>query len=107
LILQQFQTGGFLDLTEQSTLAAISSHNALTLISARINVLWSRHLGMDDAQCRYPDLLELDPLYRVEEAADELLLRVVWPSDTLRKECTSTTPLLPKLVRVPSCIVKE
>jgi hypothetical protein len=60
LILQQFQTGGFLDLMKQSALAAISSHNAITLISAN-RLLWPRHLGVDDALCRRLELLELIP----------------------------------------------
>ena len=106
-ILRQFQTGGFLDLTEQPTLDAISSHHALTLIGARTDLLWTQHLGVDDALCRRQDLLEFNPLYRVEEATDELLLRAMWPSDTLRRECTGTTPLLPELVRLPLHIVEE
>jgi hypothetical protein len=106
-ILRQFQTGGFLDLTEQPTLDTISSHNALTLIGARTDLLWTQHLGVDDALCRRQDLLEFNPLYRVEEATDELLLRAMWPSDTLRRECIGTTLLLPELVRVPLRIVEE
>jgi SAM-dependent methyltransferase len=106
-ILRQFQAGGFLDLTEQSTLDTIASHNALTLIGARTDLLWTRHLGVDDALCRRPDLLAFNPLYRVEGSTDELLLRAMWPSDTLRRECTGTIPLPPESVRVPLRIVEE
>jgi hypothetical protein len=106
-ILRQFQSGGFLDLTEQPTVDAVASSNALTLIGARTDSLWRRHLGLDDALCRRPDLLEFNPLYRVEGETDELILRAVWPSDALRKECTGTTSLLPEWIREPWRIVEE
>ena len=100
-ILRQFQAGGFLDLTEQPTIDMLSSNNALTLIGARSDLLWRRHLGLDNKLCYRPDLLEFNPLYCIERGKEEFILRAVWPSDSLRRECIGTPPLLPDIVRVP------
>jgi SAM-dependent methyltransferase len=106
-ILGQFQAGGFLDLTEQAPIEAISSDNALTLIGARTDSMWRKHLAMDDLLFRRYDLLEFNPLYRVEVAKDELILRAKWPTESLRRECTGTTTPLPELVHLPFSTVEE
>lgn len=106
-ILRQFQHDGSLDLTHQPPAAGLDSSNALTLVGARTEDLWRRHTDLDAALARRPDLLELNPLYRLEKGRDELIATAAWPSESLRRECMGTPPLLPESVRISSRTQQE
>lgn len=106
-VLRQFQESGSLDLTAQSEGRSLASSHALTLVGARTETLWRKHTSLDDAFCRRPDLLGFNPLYRVEEIPEGLMLRSEWPSDSLRRECVGKTPVLPESVVVPRAVIRE
>ena len=106
-VLRQFQNEGSLDLTHQPSLAALDSSNALTLMGARQEHLWKRYSDLDMALFRRPDLLALNPLYRLEKTADGLTARAAWPSESLRRECTETTPPLRDTVHLSSRTLHE
>jgi SAM-dependent methyltransferase len=106
-VLHQFQAGGCLDLTEQEDIRSLASSHALTLVGARLGTLWEKHAGLDDAMCRRPDLLGFNPLYRAERVSDGLMLRSVWPSESLRRECIGKMPVLPESMHVPQHVVDE
>jgi hypothetical protein len=106
-VLHQFQTSGCLDLKAQSDVRSLVSSQVLTLVGARAETLWEKHTGLDDAMCRRPDLLGFNPLYHVEEVSDGLMLRSVWPSESLRQECIGKMPVLPEAVHVPQGLVNE
>jgi SAM-dependent methyltransferase len=106
-VLHQFLAGGCLDLTEQSDIRSLASSDALTLVGARTETLWEKHAGLDDALCRRPDLIEFNPLYRAENVSDGLMLRSVWPSESLRRECIGKIPILPESVLVKQHVLDE
>lgn len=106
-VLRQFQESGSLDLTAQSESGSLVSSHALTLVGARTESLWEKHTCLDDAFCSRPDLLGFNPLYRVEEVPDGLMLRSEWPSDSLRRECVGKMAVLPDTVLVPRRVVRE
>jgi SAM-dependent methyltransferase len=106
-VLHQFQTGGFLDLTEQPDNRSLVSSHALTLLGARTETLWEKHAGLDDALCRRPDFIGFNPLYQVENVSDGLILRSDWPSESLRRECVEEIPILPETVQVSQHVVDE
>jgi SAM-dependent methyltransferase len=106
-ILRQFQHDGSLDLTPQPPAADLDSSNALTLVGARTEHLWKRHADLDTALSRRSDLLGLNPLYRLEKAPDGLVAKAAWPSESLRRECTGTPPLLRESVHVDSRTLRE
>lgn len=107
-VLRQFQADGSLDLTEQASIEALDSSNAITLMGARNASMWRRHEFLDDALCRRPDLLSFNPLYRVERVADGLMARATWPSESLRIECAGTAlNCVPETIHLPYRIVEE
>jgi len=106
-VLQQYQTSGCLDLVSQPDTASVESSNALILMGARTEDLWTRHSGLEDALRRRPDLLGFNPIYRVEEATDGLTLTSAYPSESLRQECVGKTPILPDEVHIPARVLKE
>lgn len=106
-VLRQFHDGGSLDLISQPSAARLDSSNALTLMGAREEHLWKRYGGLDTALYRRPELLALNPLYRLEKAADGLIARASWPSEALRKECSGITPVLRDTVHLSSRTVHE
>jgi SAM-dependent methyltransferase len=106
-ILHQFQTSASLDLTAPSDIRSLVSSRALTLVGARTETLWKKHASLDDALCRRPDLIGFNPLYRAESVSDGLMLRSVWPSESLRRECIGTMPVLPECVHVRQHVVDE
>jgi SAM-dependent methyltransferase/uncharacterized protein YbaR (Trm112 family) len=99
---RQFQGDGSLDLTRQPSIPVLDSSDALTLVGARNESLWKRHSDLDSALFRRPDLLGFNPLYRLEKAADGLVAGAAWPSESLRRECTGTKPLLRETVHISS-----
>jgi SAM-dependent methyltransferase/uncharacterized protein YbaR (Trm112 family) len=101
-VLRQFEDDGSLDLTRQPPLGDLESSDALTVIGARTEDLWTRHSGMDEALLRRPDLIALNPLYQVDPTQDGCVARSAWPSDSLRQECTGTPPLLQEIVHLSS-----
>ena len=94
-ILQQFSREGILDLMNQPPLPALNSNNALTLLGARDEHLWKRQTALDEALSRRPDLLALNPLYRLDKTSDGLMATASWPSESLQRECTGNTSRLP------------
>jgi SAM-dependent methyltransferase len=106
-ILRQFQHDGSLDLTRQPLAADLDSSNALTLVGARTEDLWKQHADLDTALSRRSDLLGFNPLYRLEKAPDGLVANAAWPSDSLRRECTGTPPLLRESVHVDTRTQRE
>jgi SAM-dependent methyltransferase len=92
-ILSQFQSDGFLDLTYQRAASVLDSSDALSLMGARGENLWRPHPFLDQALSRRPDLLALNPLYRLEQADDGFVARAAWPSESLQRECARTVPL--------------
>ena len=106
-ILRQFRADGSLDLVRQPPAAAVDSSHALTLIGARTDELWRLHAGLDTALTRRPQLLEFNPLYRVERTPDGVLAMADWPSDALRRECAEPAPLLGETVHVSAKTLEE
>jgi hypothetical protein len=106
-ILHQFQTSASLDLTAPSDVRSLVSSHALTLVGARTESLWSKHAGLDDALCRRPDLIGFNPLYRTDRVSDGLMLRSVWPSESLRRECVGEIHILPEAVHVRQHVLDE
>lgn len=106
-VLRQFQESGSLDLTTPPEVRSLALSPSLTLVGARTESLWGKHAGLDDFLCRRPDLIDFNPLYRIERTSDGLMLRSVWPSDSLRRECVGKTPILPESVVVPRRVVTE
>jgi hypothetical protein len=106
-VLHQFQAGGCLDLTEQPDIRSLASSHALTLVGARMETLWEKHAGLDVALCCRPDLIGFNPLYHAERISDGLMLRSVWPSESLRKECVGKMPVLPESLHVRQHVVDE
>jgi SAM-dependent methyltransferase len=106
-VLRQFQETGSLDLTAQSESGSLVSSHALTLVGARTESLWEKHACLDDAFCSRPELLGFNPLYRVEEVPEGLMLRSEWPSGSLRRECVGRTPVLPESVIVACRVVRD
>jgi SAM-dependent methyltransferase len=99
-ILRQFQRDGALDLAQQPASADLDSSDALTLFGARTEDLWRRYVELDAALSRRPDLLEFNPLYRLDRTPDGVVASAQWPSESLRRECEGTPPLLRESVRV-------
>jgi SAM-dependent methyltransferase len=106
-IIRWFQHQGCLDLTEQLSEEVLDASAALTLMGARSDRLWVRHFGLDQALSRRPDLLAINPVYRVEEDGNGLLARAVWPSDSLRQECVGILPLIRETVQLNSQTVQD
>ena len=106
-VLRQFQEEGCLDLISQPPVSSLDSSNALILMGTRKEHLWRRYDGLDTALDRRPDLLALNPLYRLEKAADGLIARASWPSEALRRECTATTPIFRDTVHLSPRTVHE
>lgn len=106
-ILRQFQMDGGLDLTLQPPSESLALSHALTVIGSRTDFLWKMYPALDNTLCRRPDLIGFNPLYRVEEVSDGLMLKSTWPSESLRHECMRRGPILPESVHLPLHIVEE
>lgn len=106
-VLRQFQVEGALDLTVQLPPNVLESSDALTLMGARKGHLWRRHPFIDEALCRRQDLIAFNPLYRFEKAADGLLGRAVWPSESLQRECSAAGKWFSETVQVPTRTVQD
>ena len=106
-ILRQFQLDGSLDLSHQVDSHVLESSNAFTLVGARNDALWKQHPALDTAFCRRPDLLQINPLYRLERATDGLTANASWPSDDLKRECMGATPLLHESLQIHSGTLDE
>lgn len=106
-ILNQFQSNGCLDLIHERSAGVLESSNALSLMGTRDENLWRPHPFLDQALFRRPDLLALNPLYRLEQTDDGFVARAAWPSESLQRECTGTVPLFSDTVRLRSNTVQE
>jgi hypothetical protein len=71
----------------------LASSDALTLMGARGEKLWRKHSFLDEAMFRRPDLIALNPLYRVNRCHDGLNASIAWPSKTLESECSGGEPI--------------
>lgn len=106
-VLEQFKRDGVLDLMHQTPLSLLNSSNALTLLGARDDHLWKRQTGLVAALSRRRELLALNPLYRIEKTAEGVRATALWPSESLRNECTGHVPFPPERVHLGPSILQE
>lgn len=104
-VIEQFRADGSLDLTDQVPDHVVEESHALTLVGSRGDGLWRRHAGLDEMLLARPDRLSLNPLYRLESRNGELLANAVWPSESLKRECTQTEALFSDGVRIPAHVL--
>ena len=91
-VISQFRNDGALDLRREIASDLLASSDALTLVGAREDKLWRRHSLLDEAMARRPDLLALNPLYRVDRCHGGLNATAAWPSKALESECSGGMP---------------
>jgi SAM-dependent methyltransferase len=91
---EQIRADGRIDLSLPSHSEALESSDALTLFGGRDDMLWRAQTALHAMLARRPDLLALNPLYRVTPVTDGIVGTVAWPSESLRRECTKTGALL-------------
>lgn len=106
-VIREFQDSGSLDLTEQIPDDALNVSDAITLVGYRSESLWSSQVRLDDKLCQAAHLFAINPLYRLERVADGLIGIATWPSESLRKECIGTVPLLPERIHLPYRVIEE
>lgn len=106
LLIEQFRADCAIDLSEPVAPSALESSDALTLFGGRNEALWRAH-DLRETIARRADLLALNPLFQVSATADGLEGTAVWPSESLRQECTKAGTLLPERIALPRQTIEE
>lgn len=95
-----------LDLQSEQVPSHLNNAPTLTYIRGAAT-MWRRHEGFPSRMMREMSLLTVNPIYQVRADGDSLDLRLTWPNETIRRECSTVTSVLPEEYRLERQLLRR
>lgn len=95
-----------LDLVKEYSEAELNSCNAISLIGTKDGSLFRVYEGIINDFLRHKENLIINPIYKMKERGEKILLEREFPSESFRKECPLTEQYLPQKCTINKRLVK-